>query len=347
MSKTETEIIVCVGSGGVGKTTVAASLGVWGALEGKKVLVLTVDPARRLATTFNLNDDGSEQKIEFPEAKGELWASVLNPKNTFDQFVQRAEKKGVKVESILNNKLYQQLSTTLSGSQEFTSLEKLYSAYETAKYDLIVLDTPPSKHAIDFLLAPQKIAILFNETITRWFRQTESPSFFQQILNMGTQKALQALQILTGADFVNQLRDFFIGIEGWQNTLHLRTIKVHELLKRKSTVFNLVTAFDEAKLAEAKSFAQELKTRGYHLDWLTINRSFPDWLPRPRGSGRPLDLFCQELNNFYENRLRSFRSFEESMNGLEILLLPEYDKDISDLNGLKKLVRDYKWIKKE
>lgn len=344
MIDSKAEIIVCIGSGGVGKTTISASLGVWGALKGKKVLVLTVDPARRLATTFKLTEDGSDQKIDFPEAPGELWASILNSKQTFDDFVKRAANKGADPNAIFKNKLYQQLSTTLSGSQEFTALEKLYAAYESKKYDLIILDTPPTKHAIDFLKAPLKISILFSEPVTKWFKQSRATNLMQQIFQLGTQKVLQALQTLTGSDFVSELRDFFVSIESWQSRLEERTLNVNKLLLGKNTVFNLVTAFDAAKLEEAKAFASEIRANGYNLKMLTINRSFPNWLPKPFNSGSSADQFCQKLNTYYETRLKDFQNLSSSIKDLEILMLPEYDQDIADLNGLKQLVRDYKWI---
>lgn len=367
MIDSQTKIIVCIGSGGVGKTTLSASLGVWGALAGKKVLVLTVDPARRLATTFHLKADGSEQKIDFPEAtkvKGELWASVLNSKQIFDDFVRRSADKGTDTSFILNNKLYRQLSTTLSGSQEFTALEKLYSAYESQKYDLIVLDTPPTKHAIDFLQAPEKIANLLSESIIKWFRPSKTSLFnfnlskdsytksshkeshwTQQFFQFGTQKALQILQTLTGAEFISELQDFFSSIEGWQSQLENRTQRVNRLLRSKETVFNLITAFDAAKLEEAKSYAHLITQRGYQLQFLTVNRSFPNWLPPPFHSGTPTDQFCLMLNKYYETRLNSLNHMTRAINGLDILMLPEYDHDIADLDGLIQLVRDYKWLK--
>lgn len=344
MIESSTEIVVCIGSGGVGKTTISASLGVWGALQGKKVLVLTVDPARRLATTFGLKEDGSDQRIEFPEAKGELWASVLNSKQTFDDFVRRAANKGADAHSIFKNKLYQQLSTTLSGSQEFTALEKLYSAHESKKYDLIILDTPPTKHAIDFLKAPQKISTLFSEPIAKWFKQSKATNLMQQLLQVGTQKVLQALQVLTGSDFVAELKDFFVSIESWQTRLEERTHKVNQLLLNKNTIFNLVTAFDAAKIEEAKAFAQEIREGGYKLKVLTINRSYPNWLPKPFHTGSLTDQFCTSLNEYYEARLLALQSMTNSIKDLEILMLPEYDQDIADLKGLQQLVRDYKWI---
>lgn len=345
MINPKTKVLVCIGSGGVGKTTLAASFGVWSALQGKKVLVLTVDPAKRLMTTFGLRNDGLEQRVSFPEASGELWASLLNSKQIFDEFVQGAASKGADSSFILKNKLYQQLSTTLSGSQEFTALEKLYSAYESKKYDLIILDTPPTKHAIDFLKAPLKISNLFNESIAKWFSQSKSPTFAQQILQIGTQKALSVLQTLTGSEFVTELRNFFAGIEGWQAQLESRTHKINALLLSNETVFNLITAFDAAKIEEAKAFAEVMKQGGYHLKVLTVNRSYPNWLPKPFNTNTAADQFCVKLNQYYEARLNSFNLMTRSIKELDILMLPEYDHDIADLEGLKQLVQDYKWVK--
>jgi anion-transporting ArsA/GET3 family ATPase len=339
----ESQIIICIGSGGVGKTTVSAALGVWGAMMGRKTLVLTVDPSLRLAQTLGIQSDGEDHRVELPnDFTGSLYASVINSKKIFNDFVIKASSRSAQAERLFKNKLYQQLSTTLSGSQEFTSLEKLYSSFESKKYDLIILDTPPTKHAIDFLKAPEKISILFSESITKWFRtDLKNKGFFQKLMFTGTQKVLQALQAMTGIEFIDELRDFFINIEVWQEKLAHRTEQVKRLLMDSKTTFNLITAYDAAKLAEAEYFAEEIKKRGFHLKSLIINRSFPDWLPNPTHSGSELDLFCTKLNDYYGQRLASFKKIPNSAS-LEILHLPEYQEDIYDVNGLIKIMRDFR-----
>lgn len=327
----------------------SAALGLWGALQGKKTLVLTVDPARRLATTLNIKDDGEDHRVDLSNhgntpVTGELWASVLNSKKIFDDFVLKSSSHKPGIEKILKNKLYQQLSTTLSGSQEFTSIEKLYSSYKSNKYDLIILDTPPTKHAIDFLEAPKKIAQLFNESITKWF---QSPivirsSLLSQLFQSGTEKVFQILQTLTGSDFVFELRDFFLNVESWQKDLESRTIEIHKLLTQPQTTFNLVTAFDAAKIQEASYFANEIIKTGHHLKSLTINRSYPDWLPKPFNSGSSVDSFCIKLNNYYQKRLETFETMTQNFQSLEVLMLPEYENDISDLQGLKIITQDWR-----
>lgn len=333
----------------------SAALGLWGAAQGKKTLVLTVDPAKRLATTLNIKDDGEDHRVNLDNGilndlneagpiRGELWASVLNSKKIFDDFVLKSSTQRQGIEKLLQNKLYQQLSTTLSGSQEFTSIEKLYSSYKSGNYDLIILDTPPAKHAIDFLEAPKKISQLFNESITKWFQRpiTIKDSFLGQLLQSGTEKVFQILQTLTGSDFVFELRDFFLSVESWQKDLETRSLEIQKLLTQTQTSFNLVTAFDAAKIHEASYFANEILKTGHHLNSLTMNRSYPSWLPEPFLTGSSVDQFCIKLNNYYKHRLDTFEAMTQDFQNLEVLMLPEYENDISDLNGLKLIIQDWR-----
>ncbi len=147
--------------------------------------------------------------------------------------------KRSQLKKIYKNKLYQQLSTNLSGSQEFTALEKLYSAYESKEFDLIILDTPPTKHAIDFLSSPQKLSVLFSEGVAKWFRDPDGKKsgFFGHLLQAGTKQVLKILETLTGSSFVHELSDFFLNIEQWQEQLLKRTTDVHRMLIAPTTHF--------------------------------------------------------------------------------------------------------------
>lgn len=354
-SLAQAKVVICVGSGGVGKTTVASALAFEAATEGKKVLVLTVDPAKRLKTTMGLSESEDLVQVKHPDLKGELWAAVIDNKKTFDDFVRRAASVAGSgsVERILKNKLYIQLSTTLSGSQEFTAIEKLYSVYESQKFDLIVLDTPPSQHAMDFLLAPQKLAALFSDHIAKWFRdpQTKGLSLLTKLVQTGTKQVMKALETLTGSEFIGELGDFFSDIEKWQSRLEERTSAVHRLLVGEQTCFVLVTSFDEAKLNEAEQFSKEIRKGGYRLSALIINRAYPS------GVGTGLDLKFSvkggtdlerayiETQNYYRERDRIFEKFIARMgkdvgqNG-QILRLPEMESDVSDLNGVAQMARE-------
>ncbi|HWU44316.1 MAG TPA: ArsA-related P-loop ATPase [Bdellovibrio sp.] len=343
-----TKVLVCVGSGGVGKTTVAASLAVLAAKEGKNVLVLTIDPAQRLAQTLGIEGSKDITRVPGQNFAGTLYASVIDHKQTFDQFVSRAAQKSGATKSIFENSLYKQLSTNLSGSQEFTSLEKLYSCYESGDYDLIVLDTPPTKHAIDFLNAPQKLSTLFNEGVAKWFRDPEGKKsgFIGQIIQTSTRQVLKILETLTGSQFIRELGDFFMNIEQWREKLLQRIVDVHRMLVAPTTKFVLVTSFDRAKLMEAEYFSREIKKNGHHLDTVIFNRIFPSWLDLRSGSdlkaeGGPnkqlIDLYMK-MKSFYNQRDVLCQKFEEKMaKEARVLRVPDLAKDISDLSGLEEL----------
>lgn len=340
----DTKVLVCVGSGGVGKTTVAASLAVLAAKEGKRVLVLTIDPAKRLAQTLGIEGTKDITKVPGQNFKGELYASVIDHKKTFDDFVARAAQKSEAAKKIFENSLYKQLSTNLSGSQEFTSLEKLYTAYESGQYDLIILDTPPTKHAIDFLNAPQKLSALFSEGVAKWFRDPEGKKsgFFGHLLQTGTRQVLKVLENLTGSQFIRELGDFFMNIEQWQGKLLQRTVDVHRMLVSHTTKFVLVTSFDQAKLKEAEYFSREIKKGGYHLDTVILNRIFPTWLDlKAEKKGGPdqalVDLY-EQMKSFYNHRDTLYQQFESRMEKeAQVLRIPDLVQDISDLSGLEAL----------
>ncbi len=352
------KVIVCVGSGGVGKTTVASAIAMRAAQLGKKVLVLTVDPSRRLKSTMGL-DDKEDSEIFHPSIKGSLHASIIDPKKIFDEFVVRASSKEDRAQKILKNKLYIQLSTTLSGSQEFTALEKLYSSFESGLYDLIVLDTPPTKHAIDFLQAPQKLSSLFNENVAQWFRDPEGQErgFFKTVLQTGTRQVLKALEALTGSEFMGELADFFKSIQKWQGQLEQRIAASHNLLTSRDTHFVLVTSFDEAKLKEAEFFSREIRKSGYQLSTVLINRAYPKGLDLNQkvSDGNDLLHLYKVFQSLLEAKEKFYQSFSIRMSNSgaagvstgakstsrgQVLRIPELMNQISDLEGVVEMAQN-------
>ena len=341
-------ILVCVGTGGVGKTSLAAALGAMAAEQGRQVLVLTIDPAQRLKTTLGLSDQGDLRDLSHSRIKGRLAAAVINSKRTFDDFVRRATLNSGAMDKILKNKLYIQLSTTLSGSQEFTALEMLYCMHESGEFDLIILDTPPAQHAMDFLKAPQKLGAIFQEKITRWFRLPggESAGFFSNLFQAGTRQVLKGLELLTGSEFMGELADFFISIQGWQGKLEERVARVNRLLLEPKTQFFLVGSYDRAKLLEARRFGQEITQNGYHLHTLILNRAFPEWLLQIRNSALPrgpAGELAEKWREYYNKRkARLLPVTEVAQTGVCFFELPELNDDIRDLNGVFRLVD---WLK--
>lgn len=338
---TQAKVIVCVGSGGVGKTTVASALAYQAARCGRKVLVLTVDPSRRLKSTMGL-DDKEESQIKIDSGDGQLWAAIINPKQVFDDFVLRFAKDDESLKKILNNRLYIQLSTTLSGSQEFTALEKLYTSFESQKYDLIVLDTPPTQHAIDFLEAPQKLAAMFNEKITRWFRDPTAakPGLLGRLFHQGTQQVLRALEKLTGSEFVSELADFFSRIQKKQKDLEARVVGAHRLLVDSQTHFVLVTSFDEAKIKEAQYFSKEIRKGGYKLSTIFINRAYPkgiDLSYTPKQKNQVTELY-EKYQTWLRDKQAVYQDFSIRMSqDGKIVQLPELLDNVSNINGVEEM----------
>ncbi len=339
----DSKVIVCAGTGGVGKTTLSAVLGIQAARQGKRVLVLTVDPARRLADALGLSSKTDEQRVS-GIGPGELTAAMIDAKSVFIDFVRKASSDSLMAEKLIGNRLFGELMSSLSGSQEFTALEKLLSAVESQKYDLIILDTPPSQHAIDFLRAPERIFALFQSSITQWFIDSKKKNVLHQIISRGTKTVLNLLESVTGPGFLGELSDFFLAAANIQGVVAARSIQVHKLLADPATAFVLVTAFDEAKLREAFDFATDLNRSGHQLKAVIVNRSLPKWLVQEKeglqiSSGDPLlQDFVEsynKLSQYYSEKERSFQAMLVRLHKqVRILHLPEEKSSIEGLDGL-------------
>jgi anion-transporting ArsA/GET3 family ATPase len=323
------KVIVCAGTGGVGKTTIAASLGVWAALEGKRTLVLTIDPALRLAQALGIEGRLEEEvAIEDPRVAGKLFATMINAQSVFDKFVRKAAPDASIAEKLLNNRLYQQLATSLSGSQEFTSLERVLTAAESGQYDLLILDTPPSQNSIDFLRAPDRIISLFQESVTKWFiKPAQERGILAQILSRGTRTVLSALERVTGSQFIRELTDFFQQMAHLQAKVRERSADVKKLLTSSSTGFVLVTGFDELKLQEAMEFQKDLRSQGYRLSAMIVNRCFPDWAFGDEPVGTLADSRTSALREYF---LLMRRQFDH-----RLILADQLSREIGDLPLIK------------
>lgn len=278
--KKQARVFIQMGPGGVGKTTVSAAFGFYWAKKGYKVLVMTIDPSKRLAQALGVQGKSGVAQVPVKLAKGELYAMLLNHSEIFDSFVKRAAQKNPLAEKLFQNKLYQALKTRLQGTQDFTALIELYERANSGDFDIIILDTPPAQHAWQFLEAPEKLATLFQDKVAKWFRWVggtgSSGSLWSKVLNAGTQQVLKALEILTGREFVMQMADFFRGVQSFQSQLFEKIKASSDLLEDPGTEFTLVTTQDELKIKESLEYAQEMKDRGYHLKRVLVNRAWPE-----------------------------------------------------------------------
>lgn len=344
------KVIVCAGSGGVGKTTMASTLGVWAAEQGKRVLVLTIDPAKRLANALGLESSELSEPGAVEGLSGNLHASMIDSAAIFDSFIRNCSPNEETVKRLLNNSLYKQLSTTLSGSQEFTSLEALLQAQESGDYDLIILDTPPSQHAIDFLRAPEKIFSLFQKSITQWFvHSKDEVGFFKKLVNQGTKTALSALESVTGSKFIAELSDFFEAMSELQEQVGQRSIQVHRMLSSDRTGFVLITSLDQAKLVEAEKFQKDLKTAGAKLSLVIVNRGEHEAFEikklenlnqdSQRIAKKLMKLKIEESAYFASQKKFLEELAKQLDTGIQTVLLPEVAEEIVGIEGLRGLAK--------
>ncbi|MCS6838763.1 MAG: AAA family ATPase [Bdellovibrionaceae bacterium] len=349
--KNDTQVRIFVGTGGVGKTTLAAAYAYFRAQEGYKTLVVTIDPAQRLKTALGLLPHGHNQKV-LPHPSGgwgddgiwgEMWASLLDSKWVFDDFVRRGLKDEEKILRLFKNRLYQQLSTQLNGSQEFTSLEKLLYEYESGMWDFIVLDTPPAGHAIDFLKAPQKLNRLLDERVARWFRLMEDGgSWVTNIFTFGARRILQILEFLTGNEFIHELSDFFGQLHFWQKKLEKRLNEVDQLLRSSLCKFTLVTQYDLPKLREGMAFLDILKAEQMNCEGIVINRAYLESDFNLQETDRSdLKAWFDQLVTYYDRRAKEGRSLIRRLNpSLPIFEVP--DKIYTFLGGEESVTKGQK-----
>lgn len=346
MKKT-TQVLIQMGPGGVGKTTVSAAFGFYWAALGKKVLVMTIDPSKRLAQALGIEGKKGAVRVAYKgELKGELYAMVLDHGEIFDSFVTKAAQKNPVAQKLFENKLYQALKTRLQGSQDFTALIELYHQAESKEYDVIILDTPPAEHAWQFLEAPMRLVTLFQDKIAKWFRWMggENTSLWSQVVNVGTKQVFKVMELMTGSEFIQQIAEFFKAVHFFQDQLRDQIKKSHDLLKSSLTEFTLITTQDELKIQESLQYAKEMKEKGYLLKRVILNRAWPE----AEISDLRLDQFQQEEKKQIKELLGLLRSNQKISLELmkrwpaDVKVLKIYDtlKSSHDLERLREMSDD-------
>ncbi|MEU0956321.1 ArsA family ATPase [Streptomyces niveus] len=270
----QTRIIVCCGSGGVGKTTTAAALGVRAAERGRKVVVLTIDPARRLAQSMGIDSlDNTPRQVKGIEGSGELHAMMLDMKRTFDEIVE-AHADPDRARAILENPFYQSLSAGFAGTQEYMAMEKLGQLRARDEWDLIVVDTPPSRSALDFLDAPKRLGSFLDG---KFIRLLMAPAKMggragMKFLNVGMSMMTGTLGKLLGGQFLRDVQTFVAAMDTMFGGFRTRADATYRLLQAPGTAFLVVAAPERDALREAAYFVERLAAEGMPLAGLVLNR---------------------------------------------------------------------------
>jgi anion-transporting ArsA/GET3 family ATPase len=272
-------IIICCGSGGVGKTTTAAAIAVEGARQGRRTCVVTIDPARRLADAFGLDSLTNEPRRVHGAWSGELWALMLDAKSTFDAAVVRYARDPAQAQAVQETRLFRSLCDALSGTQEYMAVEKLHQLHLEGGFDLIVVDTPPTRRAVDFLNAPRHLTrVLDNPAI----RMLVTPSrVYLRAVSVVAQAPLSAVAKIVGAELVLDTVAFVRAFEGMEVGIRSRAKRVVELFAEPSTAFVLVIAPRQEAIDEGQFFVARLGQLGIPVQALVVNRLHPRFDAQP------------------------------------------------------------------
>lgn len=279
-------IVICCGSGGVGKTTSAAALGIVAARAGLRVQVMTIDPARRLAQAMGLASLGHEpQRVELP-CSGELWAMMLDSKRAFDRLVEAYAPDARVRDAIFANHYYQQVSSSLGGSRELVAMERVLEAAASGDHDLLIVDTPPSQHALDFLDAPGRIVSLLDGSMTRLLVRPYGLAARAQfnLFRQSSAAALKFMERFTGVQMLADLSDFLLAFSSMFDGFKERSHRISSLMRDEGTAVLLVCAPEPASLAQVDQFAARLERDGLHVAGVLANRVHP----APPGCGGAL-----------------------------------------------------------
>jgi anion-transporting ArsA/GET3 family ATPase len=337
------QICICAGAGGVGKTSTSAAIALGAAARGRKAAVLTIDPAKRLANALGLEQLGNEpHRVRAVPGDGELWALMLDAKRTFDDLVETYAADARTRDAVLSNRIYQELSSAVSGSQEYMAMEKLYELHMEGRFDLLVLDTPPTRNALDFLDAPERLNRFIDSRSLRFFL---SPGV--KLLGRGSGLLVSALQRVTGIDLLRDLSDFFQSFGDMSEGFRARAKRVTELLGSDAATFVLVASPRRDAVDDAIYFHDQLLARRMPFGGVVVNR-FHD----TSGGGRTVDLKAElgpELAARVESNYAAFsvlterdrvnlKRLTERLSGEPVVVVPEFDGDVHDLDGLAAMV---------
>ncbi|HET8931640.1 MAG TPA: ArsA-related P-loop ATPase [Acidimicrobiales bacterium] len=342
---TERRIIICAGSGGVGKTTNAAVLAMEAARRGRRSVVVTIDPAKRLADALGLSGIGNEPRRIDGDWPGEMSAVMLDTKGTFDALVETYSESPEQAARILDNRFYRNISGALSGTQEYMAMEKLYALHNDDDFDVVVVDTPPTRHALDFLDAPRRLTHFLDH---RLYRVLMMPTRgVMKAVNMAAQTFVRSVSRVVGAEVLDDALAFFGAFSGMEEGFKERANVVLELLEDPATAFVLVAAPRLDTVAEAHFFADRLGDADLAVAALIVNRIHPLFtLDEPDKVARraeeladtPLGPLARNLADFTAIAANE-RSHIAGLAAMadEVVMVPYLNSDVHDVDGLNRI----------
>jgi anion-transporting ArsA/GET3 family ATPase len=353
-------VCICAGSGGVGKTTTSAAIAAGMAARGKRVAVLTIDPAKRLADSLGLPELGNvERQVDpalfaeagFDPGGGELWAMMLDSKQTFDEVVRKHAPDEETRDRILSNRIYEQLSAALAGSQEYMAMEKLFEIHAEDRYDLLVLDTPPSRDALDFLDAPKRLTQFIEGRALQVFMRPAGLGM--KIFGRGTSMMFSVLRRITGVDLLEDLAEFFQAFSGMVEGFRERARRVNELLGDPRTSFLVVCAPQGEPISEAVYFHRKLVEAEMPFGGVIVNKvHYEEELPGDAGEveaelaevvgGDLARRVAENLRDYAALAARDRRNVAHlaaELRSRAVIQVPYLDEDVHDLAGLMEINR--------
>jgi len=356
------DVCICAGSGGVGKTTTSAAIASGMAARGHRVCVLTIDPAKRLADSLGLEELGNEARRVDPklfeeqgvDMKEELWAMMLDAKATFDELVARHAEDDESRDRVLDNRIYQQISSALAGSQEYMAMEKLFELHSEGRFDLLVLDTPPTRNALDFLDAPRRLTQFIEGRSLRVFMKPTGLA--ARVAGRGASVALGVMKRIVGFDLLADLAEFFNAFSGMVDGFQARAKRVNSLLSDPHTCFLVVCGPQGEPVDEAVYFHRKLVEAKLPFGGVIVNKvHYPaerlrdDGAALPAGLERRLsgdqDLARRVAENFSDYQALAERDatnierLARELRSKGVIRVPYLDEDVHDLRGLAEINR--------
>jgi anion-transporting ArsA/GET3 family ATPase len=348
------KVCICAGSGGVGKTTTSAAVAAGLAARGAKVAVLTIDPAKRLADSLGLRELENEPRRVDPklfsdagvEMRGELWAMMLDAKATFDELVRKHAPDAETRDRILENRIYRQLSNALAGSQEYMAMEKLFEVHQSGEFDYLVLDTPPSRNALDFLDAPKRLTQFIEGKGMQLF--IKPTGIATKMVGRGSSMAFGVLKKITGLDLLTDLSEFFQAMSGMVDGFRERAKRVNELLGDPATTFLIVCGPQGEPIEEAVYFHRKLVEAKLPVGGVIVNKVHYETEADLEGDGvreeleQPLgaELAERVASNFADYQALAKRDAQNvehlarELRAEKVIRVPYLDEDVHDLGGL-------------